>query len=132
MGIYFGELARKNAGVVKKLRIAVPHKPGFKVFVNITHPNTERQKVTGYSIEIFEEAMKMLQPRPDYEFYAFNGSYDELVRNVSLKVSLTSTCLVRIIYKAGFTMFKFLVQLFLFLLFISCGINRCLMQQLVM
>ena len=75
----------------------MPHKPGFKAFVNITHPNTERQKVTGYSIDIFKAAMEMLQPSPQYEFYAFNGSYDELVRSVSLKVGLTSTCLVRII-----------------------------------
>ncbi|WVZ82199.1 hypothetical protein U9M48_029487 [Paspalum notatum var. saurae] len=86
-GLYGRELARKNSGgCEKKLRIAVPHKHGFKAFVNVTHPNTKMQKVTGYSIEIFEEAMKMLQPRPHYEFYVFNGSYDELVHSVSLKV----------------------------------------------
>ncbi|CAL5044108.1 unnamed protein product [Urochloa decumbens] len=85
------KLARKNLGVVsrgceKKLKIAVPHKNGFKAFVNVTHPNTKRQKVTGYSIDIFETAIGMLQAPPQYEFYVFNGSYDELVRNVSLKV----------------------------------------------
>ncbi|CAN6172847.1 unnamed protein product [Urochloa humidicola] len=85
------KLARKNSEVVsrgydKKLKIAVPHKNGFKAFVNVTHPNTKRQKVTGYSIDIFEAAMGMLQAPPQYEFYVFNGSYDELVHSVSLKV----------------------------------------------
>ncbi|CAL5046500.1 unnamed protein product [Urochloa decumbens] len=71
------KLARKNLGVVsrgceKKLKIAVPHKNGFKAFVNVTHPNTKRQKVTGYSIDIFETAIGMLQAPPQYEFYVFN------------------------------------------------------------
>ncbi|CAD6339983.1 unnamed protein product [Miscanthus lutarioriparius] len=61
-GTHGRELARKNSGTAsrgceKKLRIAVPHKSGFKAFVNITHPNTERQKVTGYSIDIFKAAI---------------------------------------------------------------------------
>nr|CAB3467317.1 unnamed protein product [Digitaria exilis] len=90
-GIDGRELATTNSRAVsrgreKKLRIAVPHKHGFKAFVNITHPNTERQKVTGYSIDIFSTAMEMLKDPPQYEFYVFNGSYDALVRSVSLKV----------------------------------------------
>lgn len=87
-----------SRGREKKLRIAVPHKHGFKAFVNITHPNTERQKVTGYSIDIFSTAMEMLKDPPQYEFYVFNGSYDALVRSVSLKVSFTSMCLPALIY----------------------------------
>ncbi|TVU12250.1 hypothetical protein EJB05_45885, partial [Eragrostis curvula] len=85
------ELGRQNIGEVSKgydkiLRIAVPHKHGFQAFVNITHPNTVRQKVTGYSIDIFTTAMEKLQPPRQYKFFSFDGTYDEIVRNVSTGV----------------------------------------------
>ncbi|KAL6606039.1 hypothetical protein ACP70R_041692 [Stipagrostis hirtigluma subsp. patula] len=72
------------------LRIGVPRKDGFKSFVNISHPysfckdNGTMKQITGYSIDIFESAMKNLQPSLCYEFCVFNGSYDELVGNVSV------------------------------------------------
>jgi hypothetical protein len=123
--------ARKNSGVVfrgceKRLKIAVPHKRGFKAFVNVTHPHTERQKVTGYSIDIFDSAMRMLQPPSQYEYHVFNGSYDELVQSVSLKVRLTSRLWLTVVFHHS------LVRFYLSLLFTSCGVNRCLMQQLGM
>ncbi|XP_044431847.1 glutamate receptor 2.8 [Triticum aestivum] len=65
------------------LRIAVPQKEGFEDFVHVADPNTSYQKVTGYSIDIFEAAMKQLRRPPRYEFYVFHGSYDALVGNVS-------------------------------------------------
>ncbi|XP_044957362.1 glutamate receptor 2.8-like [Hordeum vulgare subsp. vulgare] len=65
------------------LRIAVPQKEGFEDFVHVADPNTSYQKVTGYSVDIFEAAMRQLRPPPSYEFYVFHGSYDELVGNVS-------------------------------------------------
>lgn len=76
-------LARINSGALtrgyaKKLKIAVPQKPGFKVFVNAT-----TQKVSGYCIDVFETAVKKLPHDLDYEFSVFVDSYDELVRNVS-------------------------------------------------
>ncbi|GJN29426.1 hypothetical protein PR202_gb17652 [Eleusine coracana subsp. coracana] len=87
---YTRELATRNSeaspGIdAKKLRIAVPHKHGFQAFVNITHPNTTKQKVTGYSIEVFKAALEKLNNPPEYEFCAFDGTYDELVLNVSNK-----------------------------------------------
>uniref|UniRef100_A0ACD6A5Y8 Uncharacterized protein n=1 Tax=Avena sativa TaxID=4498 RepID=A0ACD6A5Y8_AVESA len=76
-------LARRNSGALigrytKKLKIAVPEKQGFKVFVNAT-----TQKVTGYCIDVFEAAVKKLSDDLDYEFDIYAGSYDELVHNVS-------------------------------------------------
>ncbi|XP_062232880.1 glutamate receptor 2.8-like [Phragmites australis] len=85
------ELTKINSGAVsrgyeKKLRIAVPRRHGFKAFVNVTHPNTERQKVTGYSIDVFKTSVEKLQYPPQYEFCVFDGTYDELVHNVSIGV----------------------------------------------
>jgi len=82
----------------KLLRIGVPQKDGFKAFVNVsrpyffckdnaTRPSTTKQ-VTGYIIDVFETAMEKLQHPPCYDFCVFDGSYDELVGNVSLGVSL--------------------------------------------
>ncbi|RLN12415.1 hypothetical protein C2845_PM09G05310 [Panicum miliaceum] len=53
--------------------IAVPQKHAFKDFVNV-------------AIDIFRAAMDKLQSPPSYELCAFNGTYDELVRNVSERV----------------------------------------------
>jgi hypothetical protein len=55
--------------------IAVPRKYAFKDFVNV-------------AIDIFRAAMDKLQSPPCYELCAFNGTYDELVRNVSERVSI--------------------------------------------
>uniref|UniRef100_A0ACD5XXW8 Uncharacterized protein n=3 Tax=Avena sativa TaxID=4498 RepID=A0ACD5XXW8_AVESA len=76
-------LVRRNSGTLtrrytKKLKIAVPEKQGFEVFVNAT-----TQKVTGYCIDVFETAVKKLSDDLDYEFSIYAGSYDELVHNVS-------------------------------------------------
>ncbi|KAM0918361.1 hypothetical protein ACQ4PT_008922 [Festuca glaucescens] len=76
-------LARRNSGALtrhyaKKLKIAVPGKHGFKDFVNAT-----TEKVTGYCIDVFEAAVKKLPHDLDYEFNIFDGSYDEIVHNVS-------------------------------------------------
>lgn len=73
------------------LKIAVPKKTGFRVFVNAIDPISKKQNITGYSIDIFEAAMRNLNPRPCYKFVLFEGTYDELVGNVSLGVRLTST-----------------------------------------
>ncbi|KAL6606036.1 hypothetical protein ACP70R_041689 [Stipagrostis hirtigluma subsp. patula] len=57
-------------GYEKKLMIAVPPKYGFTAFLN-------------FAIDIFRTAMGKLQHPPDYELCAFNGTYDQLVHNVS-------------------------------------------------
>uniref|UniRef100_A0A0E0L8U0 Ionotropic glutamate receptor C-terminal domain-containing protein n=1 Tax=Oryza punctata TaxID=4537 RepID=A0A0E0L8U0_ORYPU len=66
------------------LRIAVPRKTGFQAFVDVKiDPDTKRQNITGYCIDVFNAAMSRLRPRRKYEFHIFDGSYDDLVRNVS-------------------------------------------------
>nr|TKW19780.1 hypothetical protein SEVIR_4G042200v2 [Setaria viridis] len=60
--------AHVQRGYVKL--IAVPRKHAFKDFVNVT-------------IDIFRKAIEKLQSPPCYELCAFNGTYDELVQNVS-------------------------------------------------
>ncbi|KAF0901995.1 hypothetical protein E2562_011823 [Oryza meyeriana var. granulata] len=72
---------RRLSGEV--LRIAVPLKSGFQAFVDVKNPDTKTQNITGYCIDVFNAAMSKLRPRPKYEFHAFDGSYDELVRSVS-------------------------------------------------
>jgi ionotropic glutamate receptor len=68
------------------LKIAVPLKYGFKEFVDATDP----KNITGYSIDIFEAAMSTLHTSPCYDYFIFHGTYDEIVRNVSIGVRLTT------------------------------------------
>ncbi|KAI4976530.1 hypothetical protein ZWY2020_050137 [Hordeum vulgare] len=76
--------SRKNCrGSKTGLKIAVPLKLGFHDFVTVTEPNSAKQDVTGYSIDVFKAAMGKLHPSPCYTFFAFNDTYDELVGNVS-------------------------------------------------
>ncbi|KAF7094200.1 hypothetical protein CFC21_096529 [Triticum aestivum] len=75
--------SRKKCRGKTGLKIAVPLKLGFQVFVNVIDPVSKKQNVTGYSIDIFEAAMRNLRPRPCYIFFVFGGTYDELVGNVS-------------------------------------------------
>ncbi|VAI83699.1 unnamed protein product [Triticum turgidum subsp. durum] len=78
--------SRKKCRGKTGLKIAVPLKLGFQVFVNVIDPVSKKQNVTGYSIDIFEAAMRNLHPRPCYNFFVFRGTYDELVGNVSFGV----------------------------------------------
>jgi len=97
-------LVERNLGKVcgdntmKPLRIGVPLKPGFEKFVKVSDPclycngtdicsSTKKQNITGYSIDVFEAAMKKLQDPPRYEYCVFDGSYDGLVGSVSSGVS---------------------------------------------
>jgi hypothetical protein len=67
-----------------RMNIGVPLKYGFKEFVDATDPNN----ITGYSIDIFNASMRTLHPSPCYEYIVFQGTYDELVGNVSSGVRL--------------------------------------------
>ncbi|KAM0859777.1 hypothetical protein ACQ4PT_046971 [Festuca glaucescens] len=62
-----------------RMYIGVPLKYGFKEFVDATDPNS----ITGYSIDIFEASVRTLHPSPCYDYCVFQGTYDELVGNVS-------------------------------------------------
>ena len=89
----------------RKLRIAVPKRDGFQVFVNVIDPFSKKKNVTGYNIDIFEAAMRNLHPRPCYKFSIFDGTYDELVGNVSLGVRLSPTTIHPILLQ-GFHVFN--------------------------
>uniref|UniRef100_A0A0D9WMS4 Ionotropic glutamate receptor C-terminal domain-containing protein n=1 Tax=Leersia perrieri TaxID=77586 RepID=A0A0D9WMS4_9ORYZ len=73
-------LARRSspssAGEV--LRIAVPLKNGFQAFVDVKNRDTKAQNITGYCIDVFNAAMSRVPHRRQYEFHAFDGTYDEL------------------------------------------------------
>lgn len=81
----------------KKLRIAVPEKPGFNDFLRVeTDPQTNKTKVSGYYKEVFDAVMEALPYALPYEFVAYSfiktdgsrpGSYDDLVYQVSLQVN---------------------------------------------
>lgn len=82
------EIANEN----KPLRIVVPRRTSFTEFVtenNVTH------KIEGYSIDVFEAALKHISYNIPHKFVPFgdglnNPSYDELVRLVSEDVSLAN------------------------------------------
>ncbi|CAN6202249.1 unnamed protein product [Urochloa humidicola] len=105
----------------KPLRIGVPLKDGFKNFVNVSYPyffckdNSTRpsttKQVTGYIIDVFKAAMKKLQDPLCYDFCVFDGSYDELVGNVSLgnldgaagDVTITIDCIGKVDFTMPYT-----------------------------
>ncbi|XP_034205906.1 glutamate receptor 1.2-like [Prunus dulcis] len=76
-----------------KLRIGVPVRPGFKELVGVERdPQTNRTIVTGFSIDVFETAIKALPYKVHYEFFPFEnengvmaGTYNDLVYQVYLK-----------------------------------------------
>jgi glutamate receptor, ionotropic, plant len=79
----------------KVLRIAVPAKPGFSVFINVSGPiknNVPTSAVTGYCIDVFNEALSKLPYATPYEFYPLSmDSYNDLVYLVYLKVTTKNT-----------------------------------------
>ncbi|KAM0922847.1 hypothetical protein ACQ4PT_005895 [Festuca glaucescens] len=70
------------------LKAAVPLKYGFKEFVDATDP----KNITGYSIDIFEAAMRTLHPSPCYDYFIFHAAnflggkqvYDAAVGDVTV------------------------------------------------
>ncbi|XP_058096307.1 glutamate receptor 2.7-like [Magnolia sinica] len=81
----------------KMLRIGVPAKSAFTQFVKVRYDESRNETyVTGFSVRVFEAAVKRLPYRLPYELVPYNGSYDEMVQQVYLKVSfviLTSYCI---------------------------------------
>nr|ABW81168.1 GTR2 [Capsella rubella] len=73
----------------KKLKVGVPVRRGFLKFVDV---DTTRNKVTatGYSIDVFEAALKKLPYQVIYEYVPFDypdQSYDNMVHEVYNRVS---------------------------------------------
>ncbi|KAI3686812.1 hypothetical protein L1987_80501 [Smallanthus sonchifolius] len=68
----------RNEG--KPLKIGVPARGAFKQFVNVTYdPYKNETRVTGFSIQVFEAAVKKLNYSLSYVFIPYNGSYDDLL-----------------------------------------------------
>ena len=68
------------------LRIGVPLNATFKQFVSVTEDDGGNQSVSGFSIEVFEAVLLHLNYTLPHEFIPFNGTYDQLVEQVHLKV----------------------------------------------
>ncbi|XP_024155948.1 glutamate receptor 1.4 [Rosa chinensis] len=88
---------------IRKLRIGVPVRIGFKELVRIEHDlEINKTHVTGFSIDVFKAAIGALsyEEDVDYEFIPFEdangnpaGSYNDLVHQVYLEVYVCLICL---------------------------------------
>ncbi|KAJ0789665.1 hypothetical protein HanPI659440_Chr05g0206181 [Helianthus annuus] len=71
----------------KPLKICVPARGAFRQFVNVSYdPDKNETYVTGFSIQVFEAAVKKLNYSLSYVFIPYNGTYDDLVAEVHNKV----------------------------------------------
>ncbi|KAL1350070.1 hypothetical protein AAHE18_07G200100 [Arachis hypogaea] len=66
--------------IEKPLRVGVPALSTLKQFINITHDQFQ-----GFTIDLFKATMDLMPYHVPYKFYAFNDTYDELVRQIYLK-----------------------------------------------
>ncbi|KAJ7947053.1 Glutamate receptor [Quillaja saponaria] len=65
------------------MKIGVPGRTSFSKFVKVDYSKqTNENKYTGFCIEIFEQALKLLEYDLPYEYIPFNGTYNELVHHV--------------------------------------------------
>ncbi|XP_024979120.1 glutamate receptor 2.8-like [Cynara cardunculus var. scolymus] len=71
---------------VNPLRVGVPTMAMFKKFVEVIYDSDGNFTCTGYSVELFKEMVKQLPYYLPYEFIPFNGTYDQLVEKVYLKI----------------------------------------------
>nr|XP_011466282.1 PREDICTED: glutamate receptor 2.8-like [Fragaria vesca subsp. vesca] len=65
----------------KKLRIGVPVKHGFNEFLKVD----EKNKISGFSYDIFIAVEKQLPFPIRYEFSTFDGTYDDLLCQIHLQ-----------------------------------------------
>ncbi|MBA0698032.1 hypothetical protein Goari_021543, partial [Gossypium aridum] len=76
----------------KKLKIAVPHKPGFEAYLKVARdPYTKEFIITGFSHDVFEEALALLPFPVPHKLIPFSigpnvGTYDELLSYVKNQV----------------------------------------------
>ena len=71
----------------RSLIIGVPAKGAFSQFVNVNYnQSSKKTSFSGFSIDFFQAAVGKLGYDLTYDFVSFNGSYDEMVNNVSQKV----------------------------------------------
>ncbi|XP_011083927.1 glutamate receptor 2.7-like [Sesamum indicum] len=70
----------------KPLKVGVPAKGAFNQFVKVAYDQGHNQtQISGFSIEVFEAAIKQLPYNLDYVFVPYYGSYDEMVAEVHNK-----------------------------------------------
>ncbi|XP_074354304.1 glutamate receptor 2.7-like [Apium graveolens] len=67
----------------KPMKIGVPARGAFNQFVNVRYDqNHNEMNVAGFSIEVFEAAVRQLAYNFSYVFVPYYGSYDEMVADV--------------------------------------------------
>ncbi|KAK6241912.1 hypothetical protein SCA6_007301 [Theobroma cacao] len=78
---------------IPMLRIGVPVKTGFTQFVKIDKNGADEIRCTGFSIEVFEAALKKLAFNVSYVYVPFmndegksNGSYNDLLHQIEHKI----------------------------------------------
>ncbi|KAK9132002.1 hypothetical protein Scep_011530 [Stephania cephalantha] len=81
-----GLLKRRPTGWVmptieNPLKIGIPGRTAFEMFVKVE----KGKKPTGFCIDVFDKAMDLLGYDLQYDFEAFDGSYDDLVDRVYRK-----------------------------------------------
>ncbi|KAA8523961.1 hypothetical protein F0562_010608 [Nyssa sinensis] len=70
-----------------RLRVGVPNDSYYSRFVKVEYDySTNNYSVTGFSIDVFRETVKLLPYYLPYDFIPFNnGTYDALVQQIQLK-----------------------------------------------
>lgn len=71
------------------IRVGVPAHSMLQQFVKVeTDPKTNVTSYDGFSLKVFEEAMKIADVNNNltYKYYSFDGEYDDLVKQIALGV----------------------------------------------
>ncbi|KAM4092980.1 hypothetical protein ACB094_06G080800 [Castanea mollissima] len=68
------------------LRIGVPVGSLFKEYVSVKHQSESNISFTGFAIDVFKETLEKLPFYLPYELFPFNGTYNDLVEQIHLKI----------------------------------------------
>ncbi|KAJ1442428.1 Solute-binding protein family 3/N-terminal domain of MltF [Sesbania bispinosa] len=75
-----------NPICAKRLRIGVPSYATFKPYVDVIQDDSQSApSFKGIAIDLFKEIVKQLPYHLEYDFFAFNGTHDELVKQIYWK-----------------------------------------------
>lgn len=78
-------------GRSEPIRVGVPTQSLFRQFVKVeTDPKTNGTSYDGFSLKVFEAAMKIAYVKNDmtYNYFSFDGEYEDLVKQIALGVRL--------------------------------------------
>jgi ionotropic glutamate receptor len=86
----------------------VPGESGYREFVHVEYDHLGNSVAfSGFAIEVFKETIKRLPFTLPYEFIAFkNTSYDELVKQIHLKVRHKRTTFCPLTFSFDFLTIK--------------------------